>query len=295
MATAACSLHPLSVSFSKRLHLSSCQQVNRFQFLLRHDGHRHRGSSYGRNGLDISATAGGEEEDLQAKVQHADWRAFRARLLQKTASLDASASEQSSPCGLELWAHALTQPEPGCLLIANPTAFLTRQQYFHQAVIFLFAHSKEGSAGLILNRPTEYNLGQLAGFEDLLPDFSSCPLYMGGDVGANALHVVHGVPGLEDTIEIIPGVYMGGIKAMKSSVLSGQSNPSDYRWFVRYAGWGPGQLEHEVAMGVWYLASSSKDTILKPCIKLPKPLWREILEYMGDPYVDISRRAYGEI
>jgi putative AlgH/UPF0301 family transcriptional regulator len=70
----------------------------------------------------------------------------------------------------------------------------------------------------------------------------------------------------------------------------------DFISLIRFvAGWGPGQLEREVAMGVWYLASSSKDVILKHCIRLPKPLWREVLEYMGGPYVDISRRAYGEI
>ncbi|MCO5556269.1 hypothetical protein L7F22_009815 [Adiantum nelumboides] len=164
-----------------------------------------------------------------------------------------------------------------------------------RATLFAPECSNEGSAGLILNRPTEYNLGQLAGFEELLPDFASCPLYMGGDVGANALHVVHGVHGLEDSMQVIPGVYMGGIKSMKASVQRGESKPDEYRWFVRYAGWGPGQLQREVAMGIWYLASSSKETILKPCIKLPKPLWREILEYMGDPYVDISRRAYGDV
>lgn len=256
-----------------------------------------RGSSTLKGRVRATASDDAEDEDFRAKVQQADWRAFRARLLQKTASLDAAAAaaitiNSQTP---ELWAHSITQPEPGCLLIANPTAFLSRQQYFHQAVIFLFAHSNEGSAGLILNRPTEYNLGQLAGFEELLPDFASCPLYMGGDVGANALHVVHGVHGLEDSVQVIPGVYMGGIKSMKESVQRGESKPDEFRWFVRYAGWGPGQLEREVAMGVWYLASSSKETILKPCIKLPKPLWREILEYMGDPYVDISRRAYGEI
>lgn len=295
MATGACSLHhPLAPSFPKQ---GPPLQGSSTLHLLHQRQNRGFSAARGR----IRAKAGSddvEEEDLQGRIQQADWRAFRARLLQRTASLDAAAAVANAGSDSpfpELWAHSITQPEPGCLLIANPTAFLSRQQYFHQAVIFLFAHSKEGSAGLILNRPTEYNLGQLAGFEDLLPDFSSCPLYMGGDVGANALHVVHGIRGLEDTIEIIPGVYMGGIKSMKSSVQIGESKPNDYRWFVRYAGWGPGQLEREVAVGVWYLASSSKDMILKPCIKLPKPLWRETLEYMGDPYVDISRRAYGEI
>lgn len=239
-----------------------------------------------------SSSSSEPEDDLQAKLQQADWRAFRARLLQTTASLD---SPLPSSANHQHWAHALSQPEPGCLLLAHPTAFLMRQQYFHQAVIFLFAHTKEGSAGLIINRPTEYNLGQLAGFEDLLPEFGSCPLYMGGDVGANALHSVHGVPRVEDSVEIVSGVYMGGFKSMKSSVQSGQHSAMDYRLFVRYSGWGPGQLEREVAMGVWYVACCSKDIILKHCIQLPKPLWREVLELMGDPYADISKRAYGEL
>ncbi|KAI5078229.1 hypothetical protein GOP47_0005900 [Adiantum capillus-veneris] len=244
MATAAgaCSLrHPVAPLFARR----------ESSFYYRHQ-HKSRGLPTLKRRIRASASDEAEDGDLQAKVQQADWRAFRARLLQKTASLDAAAAAVSAESGTpELWAHSITQPEPGCLLIANPTAFLSRQQYFHQAVIFLFAHSNEGSAGLILNRPTEYNLGQLAGFEELLPDFASCPLYMGGDVGANALHVVHGVHGLEDSMQVIPGVYMGGIKSMKASVQRGESKPDDYRWFVRYAGWGPGQLEREIAMGVW--------------------------------------------
>ena len=57
------------------------------------------------------------------------------------------------------------------------------------------------------------------------------------------------------------------------------------------AGWGPGQLEQEVEAGVWYLASCSKRFVLKQCIQLPKPLWNEVMEHMGPPYSDISRRA----
>jgi hypothetical protein len=41
-----------------------------------------------------------------------------------------------------------------------------------QAVIFLFEHSESGSAGLILNRRTSYNLGSLQGGDMLCPDFA---------------------------------------------------------------------------------------------------------------------------
>ncbi|KAH7280087.1 hypothetical protein KP509_37G051900 [Ceratopteris richardii] len=289
--TGACSLRGSFSAFPNRD--ISLRQIHQL---------RCHGLSLRKRRVRVSAGTDAEDEDLQARIQQADWRAFRARLVQKSACLDdvpavaaADATISADSVTPELWAHSIPRPETGCLVIANPTEFSVHQQYFNQAVIFLFAHTIEGSAGLILNRPTEYNLGQLAGFEELLPDFANCALYMGGDVGVNALHVVHGVQGLEDSVEIIPGVYMGGLKAMKESVQRGESKPEQYRWFARYAGWGPGQLEREVSHGVWYLASCSKDIIMKPCLNLPKPLWREVLEYMGNPYIDISRRTYGEI
>lgn len=38
------------------------------------------------------------------------------------------------------------------------------------------------------------------------------------------------------------------------------------RWFARYAGWGPGQLQRECRAGVWFTAAASPDLILQ----LPK-------------------------
>lgn len=61
-----------------------------------------------------------------------------------------------------------------------------------QAVIFLFEHGADGSAGFILNRPTELTLGQLVAADTLLPEFADNPLYLGGDVGSDTMHFLHG-------------------------------------------------------------------------------------------------------
>ncbi|KAG0583095.1 hypothetical protein KC19_3G108900 [Ceratodon purpureus] len=230
-----------------------------------------------------------DESGIVSQVEQADWRAFRARLVRSglgTGGLDAVEDQEQ-----ELWAHPIVKPEAGCLLIAHPNAFTDSQQYFHRVVIFIFAHDAGGSAGVILNRPTQYSLGQLEEFKDLMPELSNCPLYFGGDVGPECTQVIHGVPGLEDSREIMNGVFMGGTSSIQESVRSGKSTPNDFRWFLRFAGWGPGQLEQEVEAGVWYLASCSKRFVLKQCIQLPKPLWNEVMEHMGPPYSDISRRA----
>lgn len=61
-----------------------------------------------------------------------------------------------------------------------------------QAVIFMFEHGEEGSAGFILNRPTELTLGKLVAADALLPEFADNLLYLGGDVGSDTMHFVHG-------------------------------------------------------------------------------------------------------
>eukprot|EP00850_Spirogloea_muscicola_P023512 SM000363S13636 [mRNA] locus=s363:75177:79012:+ [translate_table: standard] len=159
-----------------------------------------------------------------------------------------------------------------------------------RAALLSFATSA-GSA----RRPTEHTLAQLAGFEEVLPELGPCPLYIGGDVGNNCTHVIHGHADLDGAKEVINGVYVGGYGAIRQHVRSGRSSPSDYRWFARYSGWGPGQLERELQAGVWFLGSCSTNLVLKQCIRLPKPLWREVLELMGGQYAEASRRAYGEL
>jgi hypothetical protein len=59
------------------------------------------------------------------------------------------------------WAHELPWPEKGCVLVAHPSLFVDRQTYFQQAVILLLDHGPNGSYGVILNKPTQYTMGQI--------------------------------------------------------------------------------------------------------------------------------------
>ena len=56
------------------------------------------------------------------------------------------------------WAHVIAKPEKGSLIVAATDDFVTSQQYFNQCVILLLEHSKDGSMGVILNRPTMYKM-----------------------------------------------------------------------------------------------------------------------------------------
>src|SRR3954468_22224733 len=80
----------------------------------------------------------------------------------------------------------------GHLLIATPDLLAP---LFARSVILIIDHDEEGAMGVILNRPTEASVSDLAGkiFEE---DFSwEKPLHLGGPV-SGPLMVLHALPDL---------------------------------------------------------------------------------------------------
>ena len=60
----------------------------------------------------------------------------------------------------------------------HASAFSAKLLGLSQAVIFIFEHSEQGSAGLILNRPTQYTIGGMPGLETLCPEFGENVLFL---------------------------------------------------------------------------------------------------------------------
>lgn len=124
--------------------------------------------------------------------------------------------------------------------------FNKQQTYFNLAVIFLFVHGEGGSAGLILNKPTRYRLGDFSVSKDVTEGFEQNTLFLGGDVGDTSLHLVHKFADLEHSIEVMEGVYINGFEAAQKAVLQGTKKPSDFNWYTRYCGWQKGQVRDSV-------------------------------------------------
>lgn len=171
--------------------------------------------------------------DSIPRASGSDWRSFRAKLV-----------AQYGPPEEELmeWAHALPAPELGCVLLAHPMMFAQQQIYFNFGVIFVFVHDQNGSAGLILNKPTRYTIGELEGMRSALDGFEENPLYLGGDVGNDALNVLHRFKDVGDSVEVMEGVYLNGFEEAQKAVLKGIKNASDFKFYARYCGWNPGQV-----------------------------------------------------
>jgi putative transcriptional regulator len=142
----------------------------------------------------------------------------------------------------------------GQLLIASPGMDDPR---FDHTVILLMRHNPGGALGLVINRPLGdrpiASLLEMVGEAD--PSVSgTVQIFAGGPVQPRTGFVIHSTDyRRSDTIEIDAHVAvtsstgvlrdMGSDKGPKKSLVA-----------FGYAGWGPGQLENELAHGVWLTA-----------------------------------------
>jgi putative AlgH/UPF0301 family transcriptional regulator len=125
---------------------------------------------------------------------------------------------------------------------------------FSQAVILVLRYDEEqGAMGLIVNRRTDLPLSRV--FEDVKAAKGRKDLaYMGGPVEpGDVLALLKSSAKLEDADKVFANVYLISDKDILEKTLADKTEPGVFHVFLGYAGWGPGQLEHEVDLGAWHI------------------------------------------
>ena len=127
---------------------------------------------------------------------------------------------------------------------------------FAGSVIYLFEHTERGAMGLVINRPTELDMGAL--FEKIevkleAEPVSEQPVYFGGPVQIERGFVLH-EPSIEaaysSSLAVPGGLTMTTSKDVLEAVATG-SGPSKFLMTLGYAGWSAGQLEEEITLNGW--------------------------------------------
>lgn len=146
------------------------------------------------------------------------------------------------------------------LLLAMPDL---QDPNFRRAVVLLVHHDEEGTIGLVLNRATEVCAPDLC--ESLGIRWQGEPdrhIHWGGPVQPNTGWVVAGEAALAGVPEVTSVSerthFAGSLEALRRVAAHA---PHQLRIFLGYAGWGPGQLEDELAAGAWIVAPLSPETI----------------------------------
>ena len=149
---------------------------------------------------------------------------------------------------------AVPQPSSlvGQLLIAAPTMGDPR---FYQTVIVLVRHDRSGAMGIVVNRPLQER--PLASILEALGEKStgvagSVRIFLGGPVQPELGFVVHSAEyHRAETIDIDGRLAMTSSREILRDIGNNQG-PKQSLIAFGYAGWGPGQLEGEMAQRVWF-------------------------------------------
>ncbi len=146
----------------------------------------------------------------------------------------------------------------GQLLIAMPSMTDPR---FHRAVIYMCAHSAEGAMGIVINhRAPNITLPKLLEQLEIIPEgarpgairVSSMAVHMGGPVETSRGFVLHSSDYFtqDSTLPIHEGVCLTATIDILKAIAKG-SGPDRAILALGYAGWAPGQLEHEIQTNGW--------------------------------------------
>lgn len=170
-------------------------------------------------------------------------------------------------------------PRAGRLLVAAPAL---GDPNFARSVVLLLEHNDEGSLGVILNRPTELAVAEVL---DAWSPLASAPdvVFQGGPVGldgALALAALGdrarvGSPADPQQPAGWRQVYGDlGLVDLDGEPATLAARLGSLRIFAGYAGWGPRQLEVELAQDAWYVVDSQP---MDAFTARPERLWGDVL------------------
>lgn len=149
----------------------------------------------------------------------------------------------------------------GQLLIAMPQMADSR---FAQTVIYVCAHTADGAMGLVINRQIDSITfpGLLKQLEIEAPDAcDQIRVMFGGPVETGRGFVLHSQDYVQDSTLLIGGDM--GLTATMDILkdMAKGAGPKQSLLALGYAGWAPGQLDHEIQANGWLHAPADEKLI----------------------------------
>ena len=137
------------------------------------------------------------------------------------------------------------------LLIALPTL---ADSNFARSVALICQHDADGSMGVVVNRASEYTLGEVfrqMGIDSDDEALCAQPVLAGGPVHPERGFVIHdGDRKWDSSLAVTDGLYVTTSRDVLEAIASGEG-PASATVALGCAGWGAGQLEDELVENSW--------------------------------------------
>lgn len=170
----------------------------------------------------------------------------------------------------------------GQMLIAMPNMGDPR---FDRSVIFLCAHDEDHAMGVIVNKPLDdVDMSELLEQLEIAPqeDADETPVFFGGPVQTERGLVLHTLDyQLDTTLALGDGLGLTASRDILIDIAGREPKRAPPRRFllaIGHAGWGPGQLEKEIAMNAWAHCEPDEEIIFNGA---HDALWKRALQKLG--------------
>ncbi|MGH8032756.1 MAG: YqgE/AlgH family protein [Luteimonas sp.] len=178
--------------------------------------------------------------------------------------------------------HALANQ----LLIALPSL---SDPNFHRSVALICQHDDDGAMGVVVNRPSEYTLGDVfaqMGIESADDALCERTVLAGGPVHPERGFVLHdGDREWDSTLVVANGLYVTTSRDVLEAIARGDG-PQRAIVALGCAGWGAGQLEFELTENSWLIAPADAELLFDTPLDAR---WQAAAGRIG--VVDITRVA----
>jgi putative transcriptional regulator len=142
----------------------------------------------------------------------------------------------------------------GHLLIASQDLL---DPNFARTVVLIAVHGEEGALGLIVNRESSMTLQHVWGQVSQSPCVREGNVRHGGPVAGTlmALHDYRPLANLVVTDEVFVATELSAMELLAAS------DDGHAVFYVGHSGWGPGQLENELADGSWLVLPAAPEYV----------------------------------
>lgn len=154
-----------------------------------------------------------------------------------------------------------------------------RGSFFQRTVVLICQHDAEGAFGLVLNRASGSNVGEMI-IADLPDSLKEHPLFIGGPVQPSALSFLHTGDFVPDA-DVMTNISLGHSLDELVDLGTGLDLGRRIKMFAGYAGWSPGQLEDEMERNAWVTYPASVELVFD---SEPVNLWKDIMGRKGWKY-----------
>lgn len=148
-------------------------------------------------------------------------------------------------------------------LIAMPAMV---DPHFAKTLTFVCEHNEQGALGVVVNRPIDMTLQTLLEQISIPLDsdvFKSIPIHFGGPVQVDRGFVLHTPLGeWQSTLAVNSEIGLTTSKDILQAVARGEG-PKQILVTLGYAGWAPGQIEHELSQNAWLTVHAKPEVIFE--------------------------------